>query len=123
MGRDNDETGGGGEVSGTSRPFFVHTTIMRSLSLHARKAIREKQKQTTSSLVDPMSFFFFTRHFVPCPERFDSTTLKLHQTRKTSTEVTFCALNNKIERRCIETVHLTEISVEFDSSVPCVVTV
>ena len=39
--------------------------------------------------------------------------------RKTSTEVTYGALNNKIEWRCIEPINLTEISVELDSSVPC----
>ena len=37
----------------------------------------------------------------------------------TSTEVTYGALNNKIERRCIETLNLTGISVELDSSTPC----
>ena len=37
----------------------------------------------------------------------------------TSTEVTYSALNNKIKLRRIETVNLTEISVELDSSVHC----
>ena len=37
----------------------------------------------------------------------------------TSTEATYDALNNKIERRCIETVNLTEIPIELDSSAPC----
>ena len=32
---------------------------------------------------------------------------------------TYGALNNKIKRRRIETVNLTEISVELDSSEPC----
>ena len=45
-------------------------------------------------------------------------TVGLHD-RMTSTEVTYSALNNKNERRYIETVNLTEISVELDSSAPC----
>ena len=36
--------------------------------------------------------------------------------RKTSTEVTYGTLNNKIEQRYIETVNLTGISVELDFS-------
>ena len=38
---------------------------------------------------------------------------------RTSTEVMYGGLNNKVERRCIETVNLTRISVELDSSAPC----
>ena len=37
----------------------------------------------------------------------------------TSTKVTYGALNNKVNQRRIETVNLTEISVELDSSAPC----
>ena len=38
----------------------------------------------------------------------------------TSTEAAYGALNDRIQRRCIETVNLTEISVELDSSAPSV---
>ena len=45
--------------------------------------------------------------------------LFLENDRMTSTEVTYGTLNDKIEWLRIETVNLTEISVELDSSAPC----
>ena len=45
---------------------------------------------------------------------------RITQSHLTSTVVTYSTLNNKIKWRHIETVNLTEISVELDSSAPCV---
>ena len=94
-------------------PYVTSVLVMRSC--YASNP-RKPHTVMTVGVITLVVLTGYSWHFVPCPESF---ALKVQQTSNmTCTDVTYGALNSndKMERRCIETVNLSEILVGLDSS-------
>ena len=92
-------------------PYVTSVLVMRSCYPSNR---RKPHTVMTVGVITLVVLTGYSWHFVPRPESFAP---KVQQTRSmTCTDVTYGALNDKMERRCIETVNLSEMLVELYSS-------